>query len=80
MSNWQSGRGGAREGAGRPKGSISVVGAFRRRRYTVRLPQWLIEWLQDQPESAGRIIEKAIIIYHQVKRPDPGPTGGENDI
>ena len=33
----------------------------RRVNVTVKLPLWLREWLQAQPESQSRIIEQAIV-------------------
>jgi len=59
-------RGGARPGAGRPKGSGTgprVLKHLRREQIGVRLPAFMVEWLRDQPEPAGRIIEEAIRNY-----------------
>lgn len=62
-----SGRGGARSGAGRKRGiktGAQVDNVNRRKRYQVRLPYYLIEWLREQDKSAGRIIEGALIDVH----------------
>lgn len=63
----KSGRGGARIGAGRKAGIATgarIDEANRRHRYQVRLPKHLIDWLRAQPESAGRIVEDALIEVH----------------
>jgi hypothetical protein len=63
------GRGGKRPGAGRPKGT-EYPDEKRRKPFGVRLPLWLIEWVRDQAEPAGRIIERALIQTYGLKRPD----------
>lgn len=52
--------GGKRAGAGRPKGSSHLDPLMRRVVVSVRLPQWIADWLKDQPVPAGRIIEIAL--------------------
>jgi hypothetical protein len=59
-------RGGKREGAGRPKGSMFPPNK-RRKQVSVRLPVWLSDWLQNHPESSGRLIERALIAFYQLK-------------
>jgi len=62
-----SGWGGKRPGSGRKKGSKSkkkMDERCRRIQYQVRLPRYIVEWLRDQPESAGRIIENALRSTH----------------
>ena len=49
-------RGGARKGAG----AKPIPEHLKRERITVRLPNWLIEWLKKQ-SNQGRVIEKALI-------------------
>ena len=61
----KSKRGGKREGAGRKKGKI-LNDSMRRRRHTVRLPGWLIDWLRAQPGSKGQLIESAIVKRHAI--------------
>ena len=69
MGNFKSGRGGARPGAGRPKGP-SIPDHLRRVKLTkFRLPQWIIDWLDEQPESGGRVIERALIMTCGLKEP-----------
>lgn len=53
-------RGGARPGAGRPKGSTIPD---KRQPVTVRLPPDLIEWLAKFGNKRGRLIEKALRHY-----------------
>lgn len=57
---FKSGRGGARKGAGRPKGKTSVSDRDRRGRLGIRLPIHIIEWLRDQEKSPGHVIELAL--------------------
>jgi len=54
------GRGGKREGAGRPKGSTHIPPEFKRVRISLRLPQYLVDWLLAQPIPIGRLIEDCI--------------------
>jgi hypothetical protein len=54
------GRGGKREGAGRKAGISHLTDSQRRRRFQVRLPGYLIEWIRAQPESAGRLVEAGL--------------------
>lgn len=51
---------GKRKGAGRPKGSTTVEEKMRRATIGVRLPKYMIKWLKDHKEPAGRIIEGAV--------------------
>ena len=51
-------RGGKRKGAGRP----SVPTHLKRNRMTgVRIQQWLLERLMQQPGSKGQLIERLLI-------------------
>lgn len=61
-------RGGKRPGAGRPKGS-TIPEDQKRQRYQVRLPQYVIKWLQDHPESAGRLVERALVMVYGIEEP-----------
>ena len=61
-------RGGKRPGAGRPKGS-TLPEEQKRQRYQMRLPQHIIKWLQRQPESAGRLVERALVMTYHIKEP-----------
>jgi hypothetical protein len=61
-------RGGKRPGAGRPVGS-KIPAELKRRVFNVRLPAWLCKWLAEQPESSGRLIERALIITYELKEP-----------
>ena len=67
---FKSGRGGWREGGGRPKGSTMPAHLKRVNLNDFRLPQWIVDWLKSQPESGGRLMEKAIVKYYKLKRPD----------
>jgi hypothetical protein len=61
-------RGGPRPGSGRPKGSV-IPEDQRRLRYQVRLPRYVIEWLRNHPESAGRLVERAVCMVYKIKEP-----------
>jgi hypothetical protein len=44
-----------------PKGTKLIKDeSLRRIRYQVRLPRFMVEWLRDQEQSAGQIIEAAL--------------------
>jgi len=59
-------RGGHREGAGRPPAPANL----KKRMVSIRLPKWLIEWMDSQPETNRAIlIEEAIKKAHGVEPP-----------
>ena len=49
-------RGGKRKGAGRP----ALADNERKAQINVKLPPWLIAWMDEQKESRAVLIEKAI--------------------
>ena len=57
---FKSGRGGARKGAGRPRGKRNVADRDRRKRIGIRLPAYIIDWLREQEKNPGRVIEIAL--------------------
>ena len=60
-------------GAGRKRGgsnSKRLNPAFRRDIYTLRLPRHIITWLQEQNESAGKLITDALVEKHGIVDPD----------
>ncbi len=59
-------RGGSREGAGAPK----KPPLLKKEPINVKLPRWLIEWLDDQPESRAVLIEDALKRRHKLKPPE----------
>lgn len=67
-------KGGTRPAArGRPKG-YRVPTLFRRVQLTgVRLPAWMIDWLNERSRSTGisrgKLIEEALIAYYGLKPP-----------
>jgi len=67
---FKSGRGGAREGAGRPKGIRKKIKSPSEYRQTigVRLPAWIVDWIKAHPDPAGRIIENAILKTYKIKK------------
>jgi hypothetical protein len=34
-----------------------------------RIQQWMIDWLQTQPESGGRLIEAALVAHYGLEPP-----------
>jgi len=63
MSNGN--RGGKRKGAGRHITPPNL----KKNMVSVKLPQWLIVWTKDQPESRAVLIENALKEVHNLKTP-----------
>lgn len=59
------GRGGARPGAGRKP----MPPALRKEPINVKLPLWLIKWLDARPESRAVLIEDALKQRYKLKSP-----------
>ena len=66
-------RGGARQGAGRKPAPPML----KKEPVSLKLPRWLIEWIDRQPDSRAVLIEDAIIRRHNLKPPAqvPSPPG-----
>lgn len=60
-----AGRGGAREGAGRKPTDPNLV----RVAVPLRLPAWLVEWIDAQPSTRAQVIEAALLKAHRLKAP-----------
>ena len=58
-------RGGKREGAGRR----ASPEALKKNPCPLRLPQRLIDWMDEQPETRASIITEAVIKAHKLKEP-----------
>ena len=58
-------RGGAREGAGRKPTDPQVV----RVPGPLRLPTWLVEWIDTQPGTRADLIEAALLKAHKLRPP-----------
>lgn len=59
--------------AGRPAGSKNdslLNPKLRRDHYNMRLPRYVIEWLQSQPESVGKIVTDALIEKYGIQAPE----------
>ena len=68
--SFKSGRGGARQGAGRPKGVKNptyLSDDVRRQTFGTRLPGWMVKRLKAEQEPASKIIEKALMQYWGIK-------------
>ena len=57
--------GGKREGAGRKP----MAPKLKKMPMALKLPQWLIEWMDTQPESRAFLIEEALRKMHKIKPP-----------
>lgn len=57
-------RGGKRKGSGRKTVSDSLK---RNPLHSFRIQQWIIDWLKQQPESGGQLIEKAVISHYNIE-------------
>jgi len=55
--------GGKRQGAGRPPAPYEL----KKRMVSIRLPEWLIKWMDDQPENRAVLIEDALKKVHGIK-------------
>lgn len=51
------------------RGRKPTPAPLRREQCNFRLPQWLIEWVDAQPEGRGEVIEAALIKAHKLKPP-----------
>lgn|GEM_PF-1231882 len=58
-------RGGAREGAGRKPTDPQFV----RVPVPLRLPTWLVEWIDTQPGTRADLIEAALLKAHKLRPP-----------
>lgn len=58
--------GGKREGAGRPLAPEML----KKRMVSIRLPEWLIQWMDEQPKTNRAVlIEQALSKLHKLKPP-----------
>ncbi len=54
---------------------------FRRLVHPIRLPRWLVEWLDHKRQSSGKIVETALIEhYHIEPPPDYVPPDEDDEI
>jgi hypothetical protein len=60
--------GGARQGAGRKP----APPALKKVPVSLKLPRWLIQWMDSQPESRAVLIEEALCNRHKLKPPTDG--------
>ena len=58
--------GGKRQGAGRPPAHIKL----KKRAISIKLPEWLIQWMDNQPGTNRAIlIESALKTVHNINAP-----------
>lgn len=55
--------GGNRKGAGRP----AAPSHLKRNTMPIRIPQWLIDEIDDMNGSRGEVVEKALINFYGIK-------------
>ena len=55
-------------GAGAPKKPPALVKVP----VSLKLPRWLLAWMDTQPESRAVLIEEALKWRHKIKPPDVG--------
>jgi hypothetical protein len=58
-------KGGARKGAGRKALPVNL----KKRPIALKLPGWLIDWLDQQEPSRAVLIEDTLIKVHKLKPP-----------
>ena len=58
--------GGARQGAGRKPSPPEL----KKEPISLKLPRWLIEWMDKQEESRAVLIEEALKRRHKLKPPE----------
>lgn len=70
--------GGKREGAGRKP----VEPEMKKVQLGLKLPVWLLNWMDDQPESRAVLIENALREKHQIAPPvkDEGALPGPKAV
>jgi hypothetical protein len=60
-------KGGKRQGAGRPPAPAEL----KKRMVSIRLPEWLIQWMDEQPETNRAVlIEGALKKMHGIQPPE----------
>ena len=57
---------GKREGAGRPPLGESI----KKKGISIKLPPWLITWMDSQTKSRPELIEEALRKVHKIKPPE----------
>ena len=58
-------KGGRREGAGRPHSPPELLKV----QSGLKLPRWLLDWMDLQPKSRAVLIEEALRARHKIKPP-----------
>ena len=58
--------GGKREGAGRKPSPPEL----KKSPISLKLPRWMIEWMDARPESRAGLIEEALKKRHKLKPPE----------
>ncbi len=58
-------RGGTRRGSGRKP----VDPALKKVPISIKLPKWLIDWMDEQEESRPKLIEEALQYMNQLEPP-----------
>lgn len=59
-------QGGKRKGAGRP----TIAPELKKKSISLKIPNWLNNWLDEQEESKISLIEKALLEQYRLSPPD----------
>jgi hypothetical protein len=46
-----------------------VLPGLRRVNVPLRLPEWLVQWMAEQPETPAELIEAALLKAHKLRPP-----------
>jgi len=62
-------------------GVLAMKESLRRILQTIRLPRFVVEWLDHRRESSGKVIEKALVEHYDIPTPeDYEPPEDEDDL
>jgi hypothetical protein len=50
-------------------GRPPALPGLRRVNVPLRLPEWLVQWMAEQPETAAELIEAALLNAHKLRPP-----------
>lgn len=62
----ESTKGGRRKGAGRKPQRPEL----KKKQITFKLSQWMLDWLDEQPEAKVYLVEKALVEHFDLKAPE----------
>ena len=65
LRDWEA----SRSEFGQPKRILNTPKANRHMNVNLMLPPYLVQWLKDQPESQGILVEKALVKQFNIEAP-----------